>query len=177
MKKYLISFLFLSVILVSCDPENPNNPNDQEVITTVQINGVSSTDTIQFAFSDPDGPGGIIPTIDTIVLQASNSYTVSLELLDETKTPVDTVTNEIEEEGVDHQFFFTIAGANLSSTYGDVDLNGNPIGILNTWTTAGTSTGTLMITLKHQPGLKPASPGDITVGETDVEITFPVRVE
>lgn len=167
----------LSTLLLSCDPANPNNPNEQEVITSLKITAISSSDTAVFAYSDPDGNGGNVPTIDTAFLSTSTIYTVSLELIDETKTPDDTLTNAILSEGIDHQFFFTITGANLTNAYADTDLNGNPIGLLNTWTTATSSAGTVMVTLKHQPGIKPTIPGDILIGETDIEVAFPVVIQ
>ncbi len=173
----IIFAITISMMLISCDPENPPNPNDQEVITSLKLTAISSSDTVVFAYSDPDGDGGNVPTIDTAFLSTSNIYTVSLELIDETKTPDDTLTNAILSEAIDHQFFFTIIGVNLTNTYADMDVNGNPIGLLNTWTTTTSSTGTVMVTLKHQPDIKPASPGSISVGETDIEVTFPVVIQ
>ncbi len=171
----------LSIILTSCDPQNPNNPNEQEVITSLKISAISTTDTVTFAYSDPDGNGGNGPTIDTAILAPSTIYTIGLELIDETKTPNDTITNAILSEGIDHQFFFTIAGANLTSIYADMDLNGKPIGLINTWTTTGTSIGTVVVILRHQPDKNGVgvSSGVITNagGETDIEITFPIRIE
>src|SRR5689334_13825739 len=100
MKKYVFitSVMILSFLIVSCDPENPNNPNAQEVITQLQITATSPTDTMQAAFSDPDGVGGIVPTVDTVFLMSGMSYSIALELIDETKNPDDTITFEIENE-------------------------------------------------------------------------------
>jgi hypothetical protein len=179
--KNILYIIPILIILSSCDPEHPNNPNDQEVITSLQVNAMTATDTITFAYSDPDGVGGIVPTIDTIVLSSSAMFTISLELLDETKTPDDTVTHEILAESQAHQFFFEITGANLTTSYWDTDANGKPIGLLNTWTTGAVSSGTVMITLRHQPDKNALGVlgGDITNagGETDVEVTFPVRIQ
>src|SRR5687767_10124768 len=105
-KQYLL-IVIAGLMITSCDPSNPPNPNEQEVVTSLQITCTSPTDTVQFGYSDPDGNGGNPPTIDTAILKQSNVYSVSLELLDETKTPVDTITNEILEEAEVHQFFFT----------------------------------------------------------------------
>lgn len=161
--------------MVACDPSNPGNPNQEEVITSVIITATEGSNTFTFAYSDPDGDGGNQPTIDTIILSPSLVYNVSLEFIDETKNPVDTISDEILLEGDEHQIFFGITGANLTTTYADADINTNPIGLLSTWTTGLVSTGTLILTLKHQPG--GIKDGNITTGETDVEITFPVRIE
>jgi hypothetical protein len=77
-------------------------------------------------------------------------------------------------EAEDHQFFYTITGANFTNVYNDLDANSLPVGLSVTWTTTTISNGNLLLTLKHQPGIKD---GLITTGETDIEITFPVRIE
>ncbi len=172
--KALVAIGGLLLLFGSCDPENPQNPNEQEVITSLKVTAISGSDTVVFAYSDPDGNGGNSPTIDTAILASSTLYNISLELLDETKTPDDTLTNDILAEGTDHQFFFTITGADFTNNYADMDINSMPIGLLNTWTTNTLSIGTVMVTLKHQPGIKD---GNILTGETDIEVIFPVRIE
>jgi hypothetical protein len=178
--KTYLAILVVTVLLTACDPSNPPNPNAQEVITSLQITCTSPTDTTTFGYSDPDGNGGNPPTITQANFTVSNVYSVNLELLDETKNPVDTVTNEILAEATEHQFFFTISGANMSSSYGDLDVNGNPIGLVGSFNTFNGSTGTMKITLRHQPNKTAAnvSAGDITNagGETDVEVIFPVVI-
>jgi len=53
----------LAVGLYSCEPNDPVDPNDEEVITTlnVELQGVSSTVTL--SFQDLDGDGGDDPVI------------------------------------------------------------------------------------------------------------------
>jgi hypothetical protein len=179
--KMLLGLTGISLALASCDPANPNNPNDQEVITSLKITATGLTDTTEFAYSDPDGNGGAAPTIDTAFLSPSSSYHIQLELLDETKNPVDTITYEIAGESDVHQFFFSFTGVNLTSIYDDVDVNGKPVGLSNVWTTAANSVGSVMVTLRHQPDKNGVgvSSGDITNagGETDIEVTFPVVIQ
>lgn len=172
--KPLVIIAVFSSLLISCDPSNPNNPNDQEIITSVVITATEGPNTYQFAYTDPDGNGGNIPTIDTIFLSPLKIYEVSIQLIDETKTPDDTLTNAILAEAEDHQFFYNISGANLTNTYNDADVNALPIGLVVTWTTGSASIGNLVLTLKHQPGIKD---GLITTGETDIEISFPISIQ
>jgi hypothetical protein len=49
-----------------------------------------------------------------------------------------------------------------------------PLGLLTNWKSGSASNGQLMISLKHQPGIKD---GSADKGETDVEINFPVIVK
>lgn len=161
------------VLLSSCEP-NTDNPNDQEVITSVVITCTSPSDTVSFGYSDPDGDGGNVPTIDTAFLTASTVYTASIEVLDETQNPVHDLTHHIEDEGDEHQFFFTFTNANITSAYADTDINGDPIGLVNTWTTGTASSGSIQVVLKHQPG--GIKDGNSSTGETDISVTFPVII-
>lgn len=179
----LLSALFL---MTSCnnDDDAPEPGNDEEEITTLRITfqKVGSIATQTFTWRDLDGEGGNAPTIDNITLDADATYTATIQLLNENEDEdlndeSYNVTLEIEEEDDEHQFFYTIsAGLNLTHTYNDEDDNGNPIGITNTLTTGAASTGTLRITLKHQPDIKT---GTTTVndGDTDIETTFQVAIQ
>jgi hypothetical protein len=167
---------FGTLFLASCEP-NEDNPNQQEIITTVRIVATPqlSGTPVSFEFNDPDGTGGNAPVIDTIFLAANTTYNVSLELYNEAITPVDTITNEIEEEGTDHQFFFVPTGITINTAYEDQDANGNPIGLLSAWSAGNAASGTLRLTLKHLGGIP--KDGNITTGETDIQIDFPAVIQ
>ncbi len=175
----------LSLLLFSCKkkndpvPEAPLNPNETELITTMtiifteQVSGNVST----FSFRDTDGPGGNAPTKDAILLDASKTYNGRIILLDETKSPKDSISNEVEEEKDEHQFFFTVTSANLTSSYTDFDNNGVPVGLYPNFVTGTASTGQLKVVLKHQPEIKPTSGnGNASIGETDIEVVFDVTI-
>ncbi|MBK8474405.1 MAG: type 1 periplasmic binding fold superfamily protein [Sphingobacteriales bacterium] len=177
--------LCLLALLGACKKDEPCENDDcneeTELITTLKVKLVNplssnSNNAIYFTFSDSDGDGGNAPIITTDPLQANQTYQAYIEVLDESKTPADTITAEIQEEGDQHQFFYTVeTGLNLGVTYNDADANGAPIG-LNTLVAAGAaSSGTLTITLKHQPnGTKNNS---INTGETDIQVAFPVAIQ
>ena len=62
--------------------------------------------------------------------------------------------------------------------YLDADDNGLPLGLLTGWTTkSGESSlkGNFRIVLKHQPDLKSENSG-LNTGETDLDFTFPLRI-
>ena len=135
-----------SLMLVSCkkddkNPDDHHHDHENELITTVQLNfsskGISGNDTtFTVSFDDPDGTGGNKPTsFDTIRFAANKTYTCDLILLDKSKNPVDTISNEVEEEGADHMFFFNsiaptgtpyntyLSGSMTNIKYLDLDAN------------------------------------------------------
>jgi hypothetical protein len=163
------------------DPSAPQPaPNESEVITTLKLmfDDTSSADKDAVAvFDDPDGEGGNAPVRhDTIKLTANTTYLMEMIILDRTKAPADTISNEVRKEANDHQFFFHHANANVSSAYLDVDSNTPPLplGLRTKWETGSASSGSTRIILKHQPGIKNGSEAQ---GETDLDVTFSIRIE
>lgn len=170
-----ITLLGASVVLQSCKPENPT-PDENEVITTLSVIATNGSNTEMFTFRDLDGASANLPVqFDTIRLTANKTYNVKLLLLDETKNPTDTLSNEIAEEADEHIFFFTSTPNALATvTITDYDSQNLPIGLLSTWHTGDVGTGTVKITLRHQPGVKD---GTYEPGDTDVEVAFPVIIQ
>jgi hypothetical protein len=165
----VLSIIFLMATLHSCKPKDPDNP--EELITTLKLTFSEGSSTKVFQFKDADGLGGGLDGIaDTIVLDSSKNYHLVVEVLDESTSPTTVVSNEILNEGVDHQFFFNIsAGLNLSQTYDDADTKGLPIGLSNNVVTGSSSSGTLRVNLKHQPGTKD---GSQAIGSSDIDVSF-----
>ena len=104
-----------------------------------------------------------------------------LEVLNESVSPAEDITAEILAEGVDHQFFFQVNGADLVISYGDADTNGDPIGLLSACFAGMAGSGSLKVTLRHMPDKTAAgvAVGDITNagGDTDIEVTFPLIID
>lgn len=175
MKK--IIFLFAAASLFySCKKLFGHKTDEQETITQVSLRFTDSLTNKQttFSFSDADGPGGNPATIDTIQLDTNRVYKLDIGVFDQTKNPVQDVSAEILEKGYEHQFFFESPLSSLMISYEDADKNGMPIGLKTRWMTGNSVNGSVKITLKHQPGQK-TNPGSINAGETDVEVTFPMR--
>lgn len=151
--------------------------NESEVITTLRITFTDSANTADVRtaeFRDPDGPGGVAyDRFDTIRLDSNRTYFAEILLLDETASPVDTVSNEVLDEADEHLFCFTPSGISASVTVTDRDGNNLPIGLQSTWITTSAGSGTMNVTLHHQPGIKN---GDCALGETDVEVLFVVEI-
>lgn len=159
----------------------PSSPpvNETELITTVKVlltDTANTNDMHQYYFYDIDGIGGNPPSIlDTIDLKAGRVYQAEITLLDETKNPADSISNQVLKEGADHLFVFGKNGVNVSFAITDKDKNNLPIGLSSYWTTgtATSGTGSVTVTLRHQPGVKN---GTATPGETDVQVVYPCRV-
>lgn len=171
--KYLILSLLFCNFLLACKKPIPAPQNEEELITTLQINIVANGDTSAYRFSDPDGEGGWPASTDTIFLQDSSTYAVFLSILDESRSPATDLTGEILQERNDHLLCFQASGILLDIDRTDRDDNNFPVGLNSSWTTGTGGKGTLQVTLKHQPGIKN---GTCEPGDTDIEVVFPVVI-
>jgi hypothetical protein len=185
--------LATALFFAGCDDvTKPAEVDEQENFSTIILNITNAadatdkmSDTLKFAVSYSAGP--ILSKNQTIKLKNGATYSVETSLLDETKSPAVDMSEDVSTDSDIHQIFYTSAGANLTVTYDDKDVNNHPIGLKTTFKAGTAGTGTLKVTLKHQvegtTKLKPAinwtthPQGDITVGETDVEASFNVTVE
>ncbi len=186
MKKILLAIApvaFLS--LSSCSKDKiPEPVNEEEVITTLTMTFTPQTgeSNVVWRWRDTDGDGGSVPEITSPALATNTNYELSITLLNETESPAENVTEEIEEEDDEHQFFLEKSnGLNATFTYDDKDDDGNPVGLSWEFNAASASTGTLKITLRHKPNKTAAdvASGDITNagGETDIEVTFNATIQ
>ena len=181
MKFIKYALLASTLIFASCSDDDDNAPplvNEEEVITTLTVTLESGSDTVVMQFQDLDGDGPDAATVTVSgPLSANTSYDGSIVLLTETEEPAENINEEIEEEDLDHQFFYTVgAGLDVATEYVDFDSAGNPLGLNFVLNTAGASSGELTFTLRHEPN-KPNSGLDNAGGETDMEVTFDVTVE
>ena len=181
--RFLFTALFaacISLLATSCS-ESANDPvddDDPELITTVRflISDVSGNVLGNFIWEDIDGPGGNEPNrIDTMKFDADTQVYMDIFVSNRSVTPEEDITQEIIDEGDQHQFFFTVTDAELSISYDDGDVNGLPIGQHNFITVANAGQGTLQCDLSHfdDPAEKDGvDPSD----ETDISIIMPVVI-
>lgn len=185
--KHALLLLLAASAITGCkkDDDTPATPepvNENELITTLRITfddqGAGPDKVWEFRDADGDGGAPAVITADTLLPGAT--YHASLILLNESVSPVDTSSNEVLEEGVAHQFFYQVNGVGITFAYADADDNGKPIGLRTTATTTGPGSGTVKVTLRHEPDKNGANvaAGDITNagGSTDLEVTFPAVV-
>ena len=178
----LFTFIFLTLV-ISCsdDDDSPTPINEEEVITTVNIeltpNGGGTVVTLQRI--DTDGDDGPNPPETTVsgALIANTVYNGTIELLNETETPPENITLEVEEEAEEHQFFYTVdSGLNITTAYNNFDSNQDPLGTQFILTAGDASSGVLTFTLRHEP-TKPNTGLSDAGGETDIEAPFDVTIE
>ena len=185
MKKFTLIPLFLFILVfTSCSSsDNPEVVNEEELITTLTVTlspqGGGSDIILTYRDLDGNGPNAPVTTISG-PLTSGVVYNGSIEALDETKSPAEDITEEIEEEDEEHQFFFTFTNSIATAAYADTDGNGNPIGLAFTLTAGSSGSGNFTVTLRHEPDKTApgVSTGDITNagGVTDITATFTIQV-
>ncbi len=184
MKKIkLLSLFVLSLLVLSaCSSDDTPDPVlEEEVITTMTVtltpNGGGTAITLKKQDLDGDGPNAPVLTVTGGDLAAGVTYTGSIELLNETESPAEDITEEVEELSDEHQFFFTVTGGlDVTTDYTNFDGDNNPLGTEFTLTAGAASSGTITFTLRHEP----KKPNDGTLadaaGETDIDATFNIAV-
>jgi hypothetical protein len=186
-----------SFIFSACSSDDPQKEDVPELITKVTLTFTPTTggDPVVATATDPDGTGvQSLKTSGPITLAKGTAYTLELALINELAKPTDPeydITAEVEEEGVEHMFFYSwtnnvfadpAGNGNVDNrtdavAYEDKDGNGLPIGLHTAWTSVGAvANGKFQVLLKHQPGLKSATSTSAD-GEDDLNVTFDIEVK
>ena len=92
----------LALALYSCEPADPTNPNEEELITTFTVDLVGPTSSAILSYVDMDGDGGSAPVISVDSLESNTVYSGSLSLLNEIETPAEDITAEVFDEADEH---------------------------------------------------------------------------
>ena len=161
---------------------DPQPADENELITTVILRftqqGANNIQTV--TYQDRDGDGGAVPTrFDAITLTANTSYSLTVELLDESKTPTSNITDEVRKEKDEHLFVYTPSpAALLAYTYGDKDSRNFNVGLVGTVRTGAAGAGKLKVQLRHQPPINgmAVKNGTPTPGSDDVNLDFTLTV-
>lgn len=176
--------------MAACDQDanEPDPVNEEELITSVYLQFVDTlkADTALFSFVDIDGDGGNPPIISNATLSDSTTYMVEVRFLNEASVPADNITEEVIDEGDEHQVFYVVeSGLDLIVQYSvsdrNTDVNGRPIGVETIAKSGTVGSGTLTLILRHKPNKEAAgvAQGDLTNagGETDIELSFIVDIQ
>ncbi|TXH24253.1 MAG: type 1 periplasmic binding fold superfamily protein [Cyclobacteriaceae bacterium] len=168
----------ISICLFASCSDDPEATNEEEVITTVIVTlQPAEGETVTLTWDDTN-LDAVVDESEIVVsksLISSTAYGATIQLLNKSADPVTDITEEVKDEDEDHIFCFTVTTVGIAITNLSKDSNELPVGITSTWTTSAPSTsGTVTITLRHQPGVKTGDcPG---AGDTDASITFPISV-
>ncbi len=174
--------IVLGLLMTGCSKDDPEIPNEEEVITTLIYTLVpeGGGNTVTMTYRDLAGDGKN-PSVTGGTLAVNKTYRGSQQLLNELESPAEDITEEIEEEDDEHQFFFISTVPGLTVKYNDRDKDGLPVGLKTELTTSSAGSGTLTIILRHEPNKKATgvSAGNIANagGETDIEVVFNVNVQ
>lgn len=189
-------FALILFVLSACGTDDPALENEEELINEVHIKFVPNGggEEIEWTWKVEEGSSAL-PMIQTSPLAANTVYDMSIEVYgeahahegeeehsDEDHGDDENITEEIREEGAEHQFFFSITPSTLgvSFSYLDEDAAGNPIGLLTQVTTTNTGSGELSIILRHDlnKSAQGVSAGNIANagGSTDISIELPIVI-
>ena len=184
MKIFKYALLAIPFLYFSCSDDDDNSVpepiNEEEVITTMTVyleNTADESDVVMMMTQDLDGDGPNEPvvTVDG-PLSSGSDYIGALGWANEMEDPAENITLEILEEADEHQVFFSASGVDIAFEYGDFDSNMNPLGTIFLMTTGDAGSGTVTITLVHEP-TKPNDGLDTAGGSIDIQTTFDVVVE
>ena len=172
--------LILGLLISGCKKEEtvvaPPTPGN-EFLTTVRLvctNTANAADVKTVSVKEQPGQP-INYTNATLVLKKNATYNVQVLFLDETKTPVGDITQDIFDRRNYHLVCFEVTGAALSVVRTDLDTNtpALPVGLADKFTTVGIGTGSLNVKLRHQPNAKN---GDCSSGSSDADVDFPLNI-
>jgi len=172
-------FLGFLVLFTGCKKDDHNH-NDHDVINKLSLELTAGSEIITLSFDDPDGDGGMAPTILGGILKSNTIYNGTIRIYTKHDSHYDELTSEIVNEADVHQFFFSSTVSGIVVNYTDKDGSNNPIGLSHTIRTGASGTGSLRVVLRHEPDKNASgvSSGDITNagGETDIDISFPITI-
>jgi len=182
MKKVFL-FICFTALLISCKKDDVAPMDDNELITTVELTFTDANKKVStFSFQDKDGDAKTPPEkFDKIILDKNMSYSLEINVYDETKNPKENITEQIKLESDVHLFVFKIDPASLFSLKAsDRDKNGLPIGLLSSGSTQNAvGNGKFNLILKHQPPVngKAVKTGNEVGGSTDIDLVFDLIIK
>jgi hypothetical protein len=178
--KFMYLGLCSTLLVASCKTGEDVEPEENEFISTVQLEVTEGMNTQKFTWKDLDGEGGNAPVIQKVTLAPGKTYSMKVSFLNETVSPVEDITKEVKEEADEHLVVFTVSPAGLVSVnVTDRDAKNLPIGIESRVTTTTAGSGELRVVLRHQPPVNGVATkdGTATPGSTDVDVVFPIEIK
>jgi hypothetical protein len=167
--------LILLITISSCSKDTPEVVNEEELITTIELNFSTQGEPDQTVRWETEAANSA-----EIVLKSNTEYDVQITFLDESDpSDIENINAEIIEEADEHQVFYEFSG--VSVTYGQgtsdtLDSDQNPVYINSIWNTSDVNSGVVRVFLIHEPTTKSSTTRDGFGGETDVSVDIPIRI-
>ncbi|WP_276133992.1 hypothetical protein [Polluticoccus soli] len=181
--KPILLIAFTSLAMSACDKGGePAIPVEQELITTVKLlitdnAGFNKT----FAYKVENGLGATTPgaiTKDDVLLSPNKEYNVEVQLWNDGANPADNITEEVISESNAHLFLFeSTPAALLTFVNGSKDAANMPFNQRIVFKTGEAGGGELSVVLKHNPTNKAAQTTADAGGETDVDVSFHIKLQ
>lgn len=190
-----IVFAVLAIGFASCTSEEPEEENEEEVITDVtltftELNSVGAPmgSKISFKASDPQGIElGSSPTIETVTLTRGKTYRMEITVFNSIEN--EDITAEVLEEADEHQFYFlgtAFVGSSAPASIVYDDPSGELIGLQSKMTLSaspGFNNAIMRVILRHDLNKSFAGATNPHFqdfaqagGETDLDINFPLVI-
>ncbi len=179
-----VLLLALALLITACDSTDPgeDDAGEEEVISNVTISldnqADNSTVTAEAVFDE----AGVKQSAETLTLAAGATYAGTITLRN--RFADEDITEEIEDEMEEHQFFYELTGdlsSVVSITITDTDANGNPVGLefsVNVAPVPGEPSGDLRVVLGHyDERAKQANETIDNIPETDIDFSYPVAIQ
>ena len=188
---YLLPILAITVsaammlTVASCKKEEKTvtpAPPGNEFLTTAILTCINTTgsDTVIGVWKDltPDDTNSPDTSKAILKLKENSTYNVTIQLLDETKSPAGVISDDVLARANYHLLCFTPSsslGSKLKVEITDYDSNNPPLplGLKDKFTTGAISNGVLNVVLRHQPNVKN---GSCDPGSTDMDVNFTVNI-
>lgn len=165
------------VSLAACGESSTAPGGEQEVISRVTLTLTPSTGgaALTTFIDDPDGNGPTAPTpqVGVPALVRGVTYAGTVKFENRLTTPVEDITEEVQEEANEHRVYFTVTGTGVTVTTTDSDSQGRPLGLRFNKVVGATATaGTTRVVLCHYDDSPKVATSTSCAGDTDIDVTF-----
>ena len=179
----LALLLMFALFVTACDSTEPDDDGagEEEVISNVTVTLTNAADNSTVTAEAIFDEAGVAQSVDALDLTPGATYSGTIELLN--RFEGEDITEEIDEERDEHQFFYEVDGGvsgAVTVTITDADSNGYPVGLEFTVTVADDASGTgeLRVVLGHYDERpKQADETLDNTPERDIDFSYPVAIQ
>lgn len=169
---------FATIFLAACGKDNSVGTGPEQINSVMlRLENVVTGIKLQYYVRDLDGKGGDPSVADVIPLELGQEYRFEIEIFNDNlgNNPPTDHTYEVMDEAETHLICYKSIGAAPLPSITDADGNGKPLGLEAAFTATTAGSGSLGVTLKHEPDK--AVPDPCTSGKTDIDVIFGVHID